>query len=909
MQATFEVSQNWGNGLVGFVHLTNSESVVLDDWVLTIEPSFEIETLWGGEILQVDGNQYTIRAPGWNSSLKPGETTKFGFVGRNSSAKTHEIKFISGPESYWPLPEQLSAASNSYVQGTQESAGLAAPAGIEAVDFVINHDWWGGFTATLSFIYTGTEPLHSWQLEFAAPFQIVDLWHGKIASHTVKQGHNFYTINNASWNGTLLPGDIVTIGLNGHGSSAYQPTNYSFNGFASIRELSEAVTFEVAEDWGDGLVGYIHVVNSEAKAVDDLVFTIETTFAIDNFWGGEILHQDGNQYTIKAPDWNSRLEPGERVTFGLVGRNSTADTHQINVVVDPQDYWSISEPVAVSDGDTPEPTHVPASEPSDKLDQLPIEDSPVDDQPTGKQASDQPTDETPSVVEKPVADDPLKKAPTDELPNKEQPAEPSPIEPVDNEQVPVEDSPAEPSAGADAPVSHESSPSLYGEALQKSLLFYEAQRSGALPDDNRIAWRGDSALKDGDDVDVDLTGGYYDAGDHVKFGFPMASSITMLGWGILEYQNAYVQSGQLDEALETIRWATDYFLKAHISDKGITQAFYGQVGDPNTDHQYWGAPENLTIERPAYKIDPARPGSDLAAETAAALAVASILFRDTDAVYADELLANAKQLYAFADTYRGRYSESIPQAQKFYSSVSYADELAWGAAWLYKATGEQQYLDQAQREYQNLGIDWTHNWDDKSYGTGVLLAQLTDDSLYRTEVEAWLNNWVSGGIDRTPGGLAWLDQWGSLRYSANTAFIAGVYSDTVNPAGGQYDAFSRSQIDYILGDNPAQQSYVAGIGEHFPENIHHRAASGTTDVNDPAPNQHILYGALVGGPREPNDFAYVDERADFLGNEVALDFNAGFTGAVARLYAQEGGEVLSDPVLIALSETGLSDVA
>ena len=44
----------------------------------------------------------------------------------------------------------------------------------------------------------------------------------------------------------------------------------------------------------------------------------------------------------------------------------------------------------------------------------------------------------------------------------------------------------------------------YGEALEKSLLFYEAQRSGRLPDSNRIYWRQDSALDDA------VVGGYYD---------------------------------------------------------------------------------------------------------------------------------------------------------------------------------------------------------------------------------------------------------------------------------------------------------------------------------------------------------------------------------------------------------------
>jgi hypothetical protein len=50
----------------------------------------------------------------------------------------------------------------------------------------------------------------------------------------------------------------------------------------------------------------------------------------------------------------------------------------------------------------------------------------------------------------------------------------------------------------------------YGQALYLSSLFYEAQRSGRLPPDNRIPWRGDSALDDGKDNDVDLSGGWFD---------------------------------------------------------------------------------------------------------------------------------------------------------------------------------------------------------------------------------------------------------------------------------------------------------------------------------------------------------------------------------------------------------------
>lgn len=63
-----------------------------------------------------------------------------------------------------------------------------------------------------------------------------------------------------------------------------------------------------------------------------------------------------------------------------------------------------------------------------------------------------------------------------------------------------------------------------------SLLFYEAQRSGELPEDQRIQWRGDSALTDGQDNGVDLTGGYYDGLRRIFLGqtIDMRTSIVII---------------------------------------------------------------------------------------------------------------------------------------------------------------------------------------------------------------------------------------------------------------------------------------------------------------------------------------------------------------------------------------------
>ncbi|MBE8521120.1 glycoside hydrolase family 9 protein [Amycolatopsis sp. H6(2020)] len=444
----------------------------------------------------------------------------------------------------------------------------------------------------------------------------------------------------------------------------------------------------------------------------------------------------------------------------------------------------------------------------------------------------------------------------------------------------------------------------YGEALQKAVWFYDAQRSGALPADNRVSWRGPSALGDGKDVGLDLTGGFYDAGDHVKFGLPFESSMTMLAWGALENRTAYQNSGQWPSLLSNLRWGNDWLIKAHPQP----DVLYGQVGKGDDDHKWWGPAETMTMARPAYRIDDSCPGSDLAGEAAAQLAAGSMVFQSGDPTYAATLLTHAKQLYSFADKHRGVYSDCITDARNFYKSWSgYQDELVWGAIWLYKATGDSSYLAKARTEYEKLSTEpqtttrsyrWTLAWDDKSYGAYVLLAQLTHDPEYVTDANRWLDWWTTGvngqRVPYSPGGQAVLDQWGSLRYAANTAFVALTYSDWLRATdptrATTYHDFGVRQIDYALGDNPRGASFEVGFGVNPPRNPHHRTAHGSwaDNINEPAQSRHTLYGALVGGPSSAND-AYTDDRTNYTMNEVALDYNAGFTGALARLYGEYGG--------------------
>ena len=346
--------------------------------------------------------------------------------------------------------------------------------------------------------------------------------------------------------------------------------------------------------------------------------------------------------------------------------------------------------------------------------------------------------------------------------------------------------------GVSAAIAQTSPPLNFGEALQKSIYFYEAQQAGVLPSWNRVPWRGDSVLNDGSDVGLDLSGGWFDAGDHVKFGFPMASTVTMLAWGAVDYRSAYQQAGQLDDLERNLRFINDYFIAAHPTPN----EFYGQVGLGGPDHTFWGPAEVVEEKtgstRSAFKIDLTCKGPDLAAETAAAMAASSMVMRPTDSAYADTLLAHARDLYALAlattgtDGVDNNYARCITDAASFYNAGFgvYWDEMAWGAIWLWRATGETFYRNRLLDFYGRMGFEnqtstpvftWSQGWNDKAYGVYVLAARLLGDAVYHQDARRYLDHWIrptnQGGGLKTPAGLVVVDRfsgWGTMRYAAKS---------------------------------------------------------------------------------------------------------------------------------------------
>ncbi|XP_070565299.1 endoglucanase 1-like [Ptychodera flava] len=424
----------------------------------------------------------------------------------------------------------------------------------------------------------------------------------------------------------------------------------------------------------------------------------------------------------------------------------------------------------------------------------------------------------------------------------------------------------------------------YDTALGYSILFYEAQRSGKLPANNRISWRADSAMDDKGLNGEDLTGGWYDAGDHVKFNLPMAYSASTLAWGVIEFEDAYRSAGELENVRNSIRWPCEYFIKCHTEK----YEYYYQVGDPGLDHKYWGRPEDMTMDRPAFKCDVNTPCSDVAAETAAALSACSMVFKDVDPEFSAQCLSHARELYEFADAVQGVYP-----LQYYYKSRSFGDELAWAACWLYYATSEAEFLDDAENHFVKYNLKpraYAFGWGDKKPGVQLLLHHLIkDDTYYMSRFKKYLDNWLPGKkLSYTPLGLVMRSSWGSDRYAAGTAAVAIIAAKYGVAPVDSYVEWAKTQIDFILGDGG--HSFMVGFGENPPERPHHRASScpplgeqcnSANSFKYDGPNHNVLTGAVVGGV-DGND-NWNDNRGDYVQNEVACDYNAGFQTATAGL--------------------------
>jgi endoglucanase len=341
------------------------------------------------------------------------------------------------------------------------------------------------------------------------------------------------------------------------------------------------------------------------------------------------------------------------------------------------------------------------------------------------------------------------------------------------------------------------------------------------------------------------------------------------------------------DVLDQVKYATDYLERTYVS----ADLMIARVGG-DQDHDLWvTSPYQSTLDpaeggepRPVNPHDSAK--ADVAAMTAASLALMARLYEPFDATLASQYLTVAEQAFAYAAAHPGTTSDN------FYEDSNEEDNVLCGAVELFRATGDEAYLTEARDRNRAINehgwvVDWSNAADYCRHSLAVVEGGPAVSYWSRT-VERYRNA-VSG--DQYVSGLIYFGEWGSLRYGLGAGFSAALYATLTGDIAAK--DLAQSQFDYAQGNNEYGRSFVVGVGENPPRWPHHRNAYGQEvfDGNFAASPTHSLLGALVGGPTKDftdvSSAGYDDSLHDYIGNEVTIEYNSSLVGLAAFAVIEE----------------------
>ena len=448
----------------------------------------------------------------------------------------------------------------------------------------------------------------------------------------------------------------------------------------------------------------------------------------------------------------------------------------------------------------------------------------------------------------------------------------------------------------------------YAEALAMSLYFFDSNACGTGITNGPLTWRGDchtydatasvgklsgsekSVVDPDGDGKVDVSGGYHDAGDHIKFNVTIGFGMQSLA--LSDYMNpgVYEKAGCRGHLLYILRRGCDYLMKTtFLDDSGNVAAIAHVVAEGGKDHSYWSAPEVQDYEREVFWLTAGSNNSAVCGEMSAALGGTAYLMKDIDPEYSAKCLKYAKALEKFGTAHVGNENGGLGS---FYAvSSMYQDEIALADAWLWiNGEGEKPSYSPKNGDYGGFG-DWDkYQWDKVWQGFAALMYKASGDQVYYDELKyEHEKNGLSSNSFKSDAG------WGNSRY--NCALQMTALALAGDDADSEYAKAAKYQMDYILGNNSYNYSFLLGYGDKWPTHIHHRAANpgdGHQTADSDMAAKYTNYGMLVGGA---NNSGYKDTTNAYEYTEGALDYNGSFALACAGLYKLYGGDAAAFPAL------------
>jgi endoglucanase len=471
---------------------------------------------------------------------------------------------------------------------------------------------------------------------------------------------------------------------------------------------------------------------------------------------------------------------------------------------------------------------------------------------------------------------------------------------------------------------------LYAKMKYDALAFYYQQRSGIpieMPYAGNEQWVrpaghidvkpniGDTSVPcapgSGCTYKLDVSGGWYDAGDQGKYVVNAGISVwTLLNWwerglafgGTADFvdgkMNIPERKNKVPDLLDEARWELEFELKMQVPEgEKLAGMAHHKIHDAKWTQLSLGPHED---PMPRF-LQPASTAATL--NLAANAAQAARIWRKLDAAFSEKCLKAAERAWAAAKANPAIYAAKSGDGGGPYDDDKLADDFYWAAAELYITTGKADYKDAVVKSsfFKSVNADWAENdgmytsmtWGDTQALGSISLAIVPNglgkevaDAIRKNVVEVaekYMNLMAKQGY-RLPFAVPKKGYpWGSNSFVLTNALMIGLAHDFTKDS--KYLNGLAMGMDYILGRNALDQSYVTGWGDRPLENPYHRFWCHQANPKYPPPPPGILSGGPNSGFEDPYmqsaglngcspQKCFIDNGEAWSANEVTINWNA-----------------------------------
>ncbi len=435
----------------------------------------------------------------------------------------------------------------------------------------------------------------------------------------------------------------------------------------------------------------------------------------------------------------------------------------------------------------------------------------------------------------------------------------------------------------------------------------------------------------------DVTGGWYDAGDHGKYIVNGGISVWLMQnqyeRAVAKGSDAAFADGSMNipenantypDLLDEARWEIEWMLKMMVQDGEYKDMVYHKVHDIK-----WTALGLAPADDKEERI--IKPPTTCATLNLAAVAAqASRLWESYDSAFAAQCLEASKAAYAAAKAHPDMYApldQSVGGGA--YGDDDSSDEFYWAACELYLATGDSTYYDDMKKSDWFLsvptslssgetdGVVGSFDWGNVATLGTIALATNMDSidsgdadkvkSAFTSAADTFITLESEQGYGQPYGAskISYNDStvgyvWGSNSFVADNAVVIATAYDITGDS--KYMNGVVSAMDYLLGRNPMDYSYVTGYGDHAAENPHHRYWCAQAVEGFPKAPAGVLVGGPNSGMQDPWVMGsgwvkgaiapakcYMDHVEAWSVNECTINWNAPLAWLTGFLCEGNGG--------------------